>query len=132
MVAIIGILAALATPIYQGFIAKSQLTRSVSELGTYKTAYESNLHNDAVINNQSLGYVPSELTSGNAATEIATANSDGSGHLQVTMGGSAQVGLAGLIIRFERTTAGKWVCKLDPSTASGWQASYTPSGCTVS
>lgn len=132
VVAIIGILAALATPIYQGFIAKSQLSRSVSELGTYKTAYESSLHNGAVINNQTLGYVPSELTSGNTVTEIATANADGSGHLQVTMGGSAQGGLAGLVIRFERTTAGQWSCVIDKSAVSSfWEPIYKPSGCTV-
>lgn len=132
VVAIIGILAAVAIPSYHGHIVKIQINRAVSELGVYRTGFEANLSNNEPINNASLGYVPSQLTTGNTATEIATANADGSGHLQVTMGGSAQSGLAGLVIRFERTTAGQWSCVIDKTAVSGfWKASYKPSGCTV-
>ena len=132
VVAIIGILAAVAIPAYQGFVAKSQINRAVSELGAYRTAYEASLSNNGVINNAGLGYVPSQLTSGNAATQIATTNPDGSGHLEVTMGGNAQAGLAGLIIRFERDATGEWSCIIDTSATSGWQAGYTPAACTAS
>jgi type IV pilus assembly protein PilA len=131
VVAIIGILAALAIPVYQNFVAKSQISRAVSELGAYRTAYETNVSNNETINNQTLGYIHSTLTTGNAATEIATANADGSGHLQVTLGGNVQSGLAGVILRFERTAGGKWTCILDKSAATGWMASYAPKGCTV-
>mgnify|MGYP001773960166 CR=1 FL=1 len=132
VVAIIGILAAFAIPSYQGFVAKGQINRAVSELGAYRTAYETSLSNNEAINNAGLGYVPSQLTTGNTATQIATINADGSGHLEVTMGGNAHAGLAGLIIRFERNTAGEWSCIIDTSAASGWQASYTPAVCVTS
>lgn len=131
VVAIIGILAALSAPVYQGFLEKSQINRAVSELGTYRTAYETSLSNNETVNNQALGYVPSALTTGDMATEIATTNADGSGHLQVTLGGRVQGGLAGLIVRFERTPDGEWSCLLDESAASGWEASYAPAGCNV-
>jgi type IV pilus assembly protein PilA len=49
----------------------------------------------------------------------------------VTLGGNVQSGLAGVILRFERTAAGKWTCILDKSAATGWMASYAPKGCTV-
>ena len=45
VVAIIGILAAIAIPAYQSYIAKSQVTRAVAELGALKTAYEDCLNN---------------------------------------------------------------------------------------
>ena len=131
VVAIIGILAALAIPSYQGYVAKTQVSRAVSEVGAYRTAFESNLSNNEAINNASLGYVPSQLTTGNAATQIATANADGSGHIQVTLSGSVQGGLVGLVIRFERTAAGEWQCLLDKSAASGWKASFKPAACSV-
>ena len=131
VVAIIGILAALAIPSYQGYVAKTQVSRAVSEVGAYRTAYESNLSNNEAINNANLGYVPSQLTTGNAATQIATANADGSGHIQVTLSRSVQGGLVGLVIRFERTAAGEWQCLLDKSAASGWKASYKPAACSV-
>jgi len=129
---ILGILAAVAIPSYQGFVAKTQVSRAVSELGAYRTAYEASLSNNEAINNASLDYMPSQLTTGDTATEIATANPDGSGHLEVTMGGNAQAGLAGLIIRFERDATGEWSCIIDTSATSGWQAGYTPAACTAS
>lgn len=132
VVAIIGILAALAIPSYQGFVAKSQVSRAVSELGAYRTAYETSLSNNETINNAGLGYIPSTLTTGNAATEIATANADGSGHLEVTLGGRVQGALAGAVVRFERDTQGSWQCVINAGTASGWRDSYLPAGCSSS
>ena len=40
VVAIIGLLAAVAIPLYQGNLLKSQVNRAVSELGTYKSVFE--------------------------------------------------------------------------------------------
>lgn len=131
VVAIIGILAAAAIPVYQGYVVKSQIGRAVSELGAYRSGFESNITGTSGINNQSLGYSPSNLTTGNISTEIGTLNADGSGHLQVTMGGNAHPNLAGVILRFERTVAGEWRCVIDKSAASQWRASYTPANCTV-
>ena len=131
VVAIIGILAAVAIPAYQGYLVKSQIGRAVSELGAYRSGFEANTTGTSGLNNQSLGYSPSNLTTGNVATEIGTLNSDGSGHLQVTMGGNAHPNLVGVILRFERTVAGEWRCVIDKSAASQWRASYTPANCTV-
>ena len=60
--------------------------------------------------NADLGYVPSKLTTGDAATNIANLNADGSGHIEVTMGGNAHPNLSGVILRFERSANGKWQC----------------------
>ncbi|GGC57192.1 pilin [Marinobacter halophilus] len=131
VVAIIGILAAVAIPLYQSHIAKSQINRAVGELAAYRASFESNLTGSATINNQVLGYVPSTMTNGNSATEIATVNADGSGQLQVTMGGNAHPNVSGTIIRHERTAAGTWSCVIDRSAAANWQASYNPGNCTI-
>jgi len=132
VVAITGVLAALALPSYQGFVAKSQVNRAVSELGAYRAGYEASLSNNETISNVSLGYVPSQLTTGDTTTEIATTNADGSGHLEVTLGGSVQGGLAGTVIRFERSVEGQWQCVVDSFTASAWKDSYLPTGCVSS
>ncbi|HET8802358.1 MAG TPA: pilin [Marinobacter sp.] len=131
VVAIIGILAVVAIPLYQGNVLKSQVNRAVSELGTYKSAFEIQVSNSGTVTNADLGYVPSGLTSGNLTTDIGVANSDGSGHLQVTMGGEAHPGLAGVILRFERSPTEVWNCEIDKSAASQWHSSYRPQGCTV-
>ena len=44
VVAIIGILAAIAIPQYQTYVAKSQVARAMGETGALKTAYESCLN----------------------------------------------------------------------------------------
>jgi type IV pilus assembly protein PilA len=129
VVAIIGILAAIAIPSYQGYIVKTQVNRAVSELAAYKIAFEERLISGASVSNSDIGYNPSNLTTGNAATDITLLSGDGSGHLEVTMGDKAHPFLADMILRFERTAAGEWGCVVDSSAASNWKVSYMPPGC---
>jgi type IV pilus assembly protein PilA len=131
VVAIIGILAAVAIPLYQGNVMKSQINRAVGELGAYKSAFEMQIANGGMVTNSDLGYVSSDLTDGTMATDIGVANPDGSGHLEVTMGDSAHSSLTGIILRFERDPAGTWTCEINKSAASGWRPDYRPQGCTV-
>ena len=49
VVAIIGILAAIAIPQYQNYIAKSQVSRGMAEMGAMKTAYEDCLNNGKLL-----------------------------------------------------------------------------------
>lgn len=131
-VAIIGILAAMSIPLFQGNVMKSQVSRAVGELGHYKTPFETALSSSTTaITNEQLGYTPSGLTTGNAATPIATVNPDGSGHLEVTLGGKAHPNVAGTVIRLERSAMGGWNCVIDPSGATNWKPDYKPAGCSV-
>lgn len=130
-VAIIGILAMTAIPTYQSNAMKSQINRAVIELGMYKSAFDIQVVSGGTVSNSDLGYVPSNLTDGTTATDIGASNPDGSGHIEVTMGGSAHPNLAGVILRFERDTAGTWTCKIDTTVASAWRPDYRPQGCTV-
>ncbi|MDO6823287.1 pilin [Marinobacter sp. 1_MG-2023] len=130
VVAIIGILAAVSIPLYQGYVFKAQLNRAVGELSAYKAPFEERSGSGGNVTNNEIGYTPSNLTSGNQATNIGTLNPDGSGQLQVTMGGNAHPNLTGLILRFERTSSGAWSCVLDITAVTAtWDASYLPSGC---
>tara|TARA_R110000823_G_C15790653_1_gene486104 strand:- start:256 stop:696 length:441 start_codon:yes stop_codon:yes gene_type:complete len=130
VVAIIGILAAVSIPLYQGYIFKAQINRAVGELSAYKSPFEERAGSVGSVTNNEIGYNPSNLTSGSQAANIGTLNADGSGQLQVTMGGNAHPNLTGLVLRFERTPSGAWSCVLDnAAVASTWEASYLPSGC---
>lgn len=131
VVAIIGILAAVALPLYQGNLLKTQLNRAVGELGAYKAAFEVQVAGSAEVTNLNLGYSPSSLTTGNAATDIGVLNADGTGHIQVTLGGNAHPDLTGVIVRFTRTASGSWNCEIDKSASSGWDEDHLPSGCTT-
>jgi type IV pilus assembly protein PilA len=131
VVAIVGILVAVAIPSYQGNVMKSNINRAVSELATYKLTFEIQVANGGAVTNSDLGYVPSNLTDGTIASDIGVANPDGSGHIEVTMGDRAHPNLAGVILRFERDTAGTWTCEIDKTAANAWRPDYRPQGCTV-
>lgn len=131
VVAIIGILAAVAVPLYQGNVMKSQVNRALGELASYKSNFEYQIANGRAVTNSDLGYVPSGLTAGGPATDVGQSNADGSGHLQVTLGGNAHPSIQGLVIRLERTTEGAWRCFMDPSAAASWDNEFAPGSCTV-
>ena len=132
VVAVIGILATIATPLYTQYVVKSQMNRAVAEVSVYRASVEESLTRSGSLANVEIGYVPSSLTTGNAGTNIASFNADGTGHLQVTLGGNAHPVLHGVILKMERTAAGSWRCVIDKSAAAGWKDSYLPNGCSVS
>ena len=136
VVAIIGILAAIAIPQYQNYIAKSQVSRVMSETGSLKTAIE-----DCVLNGKTgasacdLGWTNSNIlgapsAAGNAQTTNQTGlavgiATDGSATIQAEFGGSAAATLATKKLQWSRTTAGVWGCSTDV------EAKFRPAGCSV-
>jgi len=130
VVAIIGILAAIAIPSYQGYVIKTQATRALGELSAYKAPFEERAGSGGSVTNNDIGYNPSNLTNGSQTVNIGTLDPDGSGQLQVTLGGTAHPYLTGLVLRFDRDATGNWECVVDnTAVASSWQSSYLPPGC---
>ncbi|ATX77780.1 pilin [Reinekea forsetii] len=74
VVAIIGILAAIAIPQYQDYIARTQVQRVVGELSGLKTAVEENLMRGKLnFNSADLGFVSSNLVDNTQTAAIAAA-----------------------------------------------------------
>jgi len=132
VVAIIGILAVIATPFYSHYVVKSQMNRAVAEVSVYRVSVEERLTRSGSLANVEIGYVPSSLTTGSAGANIAEFNTDGSGHLQVTLGGDAHPAIHGVVVRMVRLVTGGWRCVIDKSAVAGWKDSYLPNGCSVS
>ncbi len=147
VVAVIGILASIAVPQYQDFIARSQVSRSIAELSSYRTAADDSMMRGFFnFVPSDLGYVQSNLTSslvisnaasvGGVVPAVSFFNANGSGALIVELvsggGGNASASISGTIINFSRAAAGSWTCDIDPSApmaAGTWKASYMPPGC---
>ena len=130
VVAIIGIVAGIAIPTYQHYLLKSQINRVVSELSVYKAGFEVQASSLGSLSDSDLGYVASSLTKANGFG-VAKINPDGSGHIEVTMGGTAHPTLLDVIVRFERSVGGVWKCTIDPAGAPKWRAEYSPEFCRV-
>ncbi len=132
VVAIIGILASVSTPIYQSYVVKTQITRAVSELGLYKPIMEDRLSRSASVSNSDLGYVPSDLDSNAGGVDIATINADGSSYIEMTLGGNVHPHASNLVIQWQRSAEGNWQCMIDISVqAATWRDSYLPASCSL-
>ena len=127
VVAIIGILAAIAIPQYQDYIAKSQVNRAFSELSAYKTAIEDNLNRgNTGMTAADLGYVKSSLTNtANTFTFIA----DGSGTAVALLDGDANTSVKGTTITLTRQANGSWTCAFS-TTPTAFKAAWKPGTCT--
>ncbi len=150
VVAIIGILAAIAIPQYQNYIARSQVSRVMGEAGNLKTAVDYCVMNgrDAAVHSNipagtaldpthcSLDATASSLmdgaVQGNGSAEPAgtgyaqvAINADGSATITGTFGNSAAADLktGPAAVEWERDTAGTWQCKTSA------EQKYRPTGC---
>jgi type IV pilus assembly protein PilA len=147
VVAIIGILAAIALPQYQTYVAKSQVTRVMGEAGALKTNIDTCILNGKMVigaettaapNNCDPQATPSSLQVGGVQGTGATVT--GTGYAQVapatllggpadtntitaTFGNSAAGVLAGQTLIWTRDGNGAWVC-----TTSVLQK-YAPPAC---
>ena len=132
VVAIIAILAAIAIPQYQNYVARSQVTRAVAELGALKTAAEDcivrgiTVVGDAVGECENLVRAEAELSSifGGAATIVLGSVAS----IEGTLDGDVSPAVEATTITFDRDDEGTWTCTVVGS-AAGWKASFTPSGC---
>ena len=120
VIAIIGVLAAIALPQYQNYIAKSQVTRMIAETAALKTAVELCAMESiaAATCDDTWGATPSSLANGTAPALSGTYLITG------TFGAGASAALNTKTIIWTRTAAtGVWVC------ASSADDKYNPSTC---
>ena len=128
VVAIIGILAAIALPLYQNYIASSQVTRVVGETGSLKTVVETCMLNGRTdttgtgANVCQLGATQSNLMN---AIPTVTMKADNTASIVGTFGGSAATAIAGKTVTWARAADGSWTCSTNVDDK------YKPVGCTA-
>jgi type IV pilus assembly protein PilA len=134
VVAIIGILAAIAIPQYQNYIAKSQVSRVMSEVGSMRTPVETCLMNGTEATDCELGWTNSDLLGAMAEADIADGQglvvkydiATGEASMVATFAGNASSALrteGKNTLAWARTVEGSWSC------TSTVEAKYAPAGC---
>jgi type IV pilus assembly protein PilA len=146
VVAIIGILAAIAIPQYQDYVVRTQVTRVYGETNTVRTEIELCLNEGRTVIGSlagqcAPGYSCSTLMTGSYPTTlgkfcptamgvplVGTGSAITAGSAIVTtFGNSAHAVLSGKKLTMQRDAGtGSWLCKLDASVAE----KYLPKGCT--
>jgi|SRR5690554_3466591 len=122
VVAIIGILAAVAVPQYQNYVSKAQVTRVMSELKDVRILIElclmekSELSNDCEVDAIEYSLLADK-------PEIVVDDDNIFSYVIGTFGGSAATTLRDNTLAWERDSDGVWVCKTDVDPK------YRPAGC---
>lgn len=127
VVAIIGILAAIAIPQYQNYVSKSQVSRVMSESGQVRTAVEACILDGRTTVGDGAGECDpgatgSNLVTGAAQTSITLPTGTGvpqvtdpltaASTIVATFGGNAAAVLtdAGALLTWTRSADGSWAC----------------------
>jgi type IV pilus assembly protein PilA len=124
VVAIIGVLAAVAVPAYQDYVSKSQVTAALAEIDPGKLQVDAQLNEGlsaAITSSAGIGL----LSSTTRCTTTAAVNLSGGAFITCTIKGSTQVASKG--IQFVRTVdanqAPTWTCNTSVLSA------HQPKGC---
>ncbi len=126
VVAIIGILAAIAIPAYQDYIAKSQATSGLAEIAPGKTQYEVMVNEGkgaSITNAAAIGLKNSDRCTVGVTAPDSTGAAIGA--ISCTLGGSPKV--AGAIINLNRAADGSWACTITGSLVL--DPKYKPGSC---
>lgn len=129
VVAIIGILAAIAIPQYQDYVARSQVTSSLQEISPLKTAAEELLLSGKMD-------ADTEITDLGAASDTTEYSSlalndpdSDTPNITATMDQNVAAAIDGTVITLDRQDSGEWECTVDPGDEGSWEDSYLPQGC---
>ncbi len=119
VVAIIAILAAIALPAYQNYVAKAQVTAGLSDVSGGRTMFESQVlaNNITTFNLADVG-LPDSTPHCNLSMD-----STETGFIRCTLKGNPKV--VGKAVEIARNASGQWKCKVDASLAP----QYIPAGC---
>lgn len=148
VVAIIGILAAVAIPQYQNYVIKSQVTRAIAEASDLKTAVETCIDNGQVNVGNAAGDCVSPATgssiltgaSQNANVVLAAGmgvpvlsspfapTATPAATIIATLGNSANGAVAGSTITLSRDQYGTWTCASSIANTA-WLPSGVANGC---
>ncbi|MFH6974713.1 pilin [Neisseria sp. 23W00296] len=139
VIAIIGILAAIAIPQYQNYITRSQASRVMGETSQIKTAVETcildgrttTVQHDGNPTDPSTtcvtGATQSNLlgaaTTAKAGYPLVTIGDDGTASIAATFGTNAATALKTKTLTWSRDKQGTWSC------ATTIDAKYQPAGC---
>jgi type IV pilus assembly protein PilA len=126
VVAIIGILAAIAIPQYQDYIVKTQAATAVQELAAAKTGFEV-AHNDNKLPTTGVidpGFIGILATTAYCNIAVTYTASTGEGEVACTTKGGNASKFNGRKISYKRNSSGVWTCD-----TTGLDAKYRPQTC---
>lgn len=123
VVAIIGILAAVAIPSYQDYTVKSQATAGLAEIASLKTSFEASVNQGLTpsLTASDAGYLGQTATGGTYCNLAVT----GTTQMVCTGKGGNVAKWNGKTLTFNRSADGVWSC----ATGGGLEGKFKPGNC---
>lgn len=147
VIAIIGVLAAIALPIYQDYVVKAQVTRVYYEVSSTRGAIEDMIGNgNTPTANPSLDSKPNgsggryEYIGINGRDPqsnlifIANVNTDSNGHFNsiiAEFSEDAYIDIRHTTLTLSRNSSGIWTCEVDTKNTAAWKEKYLPVECAI-
>ncbi|KAB7664027.1 MULTISPECIES: pilin [Plesiomonas] len=112
VVAIIGVLAAVAIPAYKNYVGKAQFSAGLSQIAALKTPYDMYIYEKGT-DPADAGALGSTETQSNGTITIENMNATtkAGGGLKFTFEAGATAGVSGEEITLTKDSNGAWVCK---------------------
>ena len=125
VVAIIGILAAIALPAYQDYVAKSQVTAGLADIRGGVTAYEEKIQSGYTSGSPDADSIGLQDSTARCAVTYGDWTATGA-HITCTLKGNPKV--VGGTVTLQRNSSGAWNCEV-----AGGQITdkYVPTGCSL-
>jgi type IV pilus assembly protein PilA len=126
VVAIIGILAAIAIPQYQDYVVKTQAATAVQELSAAKIGFELAVNSGKLPTTTTIdpGFIGIAASTAYCTMTVTQTPATGEGEITCTTKGGNSSKFNGRIIKYRRTTDGEWLCE-----TNGLDAKYKPLSC---
>ncbi|MHC2996413.1 pilin [Tepidiphilus sp. HLB4] len=122
VVAIIGVLAAIALPMYQDYVAKAQVTAGLADIRGGVTAYEELIQSGTSATTIDEGDIGLSTETPRCTISVeGDPTADGDQKIECTLKGNPKV--AGKTVTLTRNSSGQWTCTADVD------AKYKPVGC---
>lgn len=115
VVAIIGVLAAIALPAYRDYVSKSQLGTAQHELESGRVLFESQVVTNAS-ENVSLADIGMKTNTPRCTNSVSYDPSTGVGDITCTLAGSPEINERTLAL--QRSATGAWTCVADAAIAT--------------
>jgi type IV pilus assembly protein PilA len=127
VVAIIAILAAIALPAYQDYIARSQVTTGLADIRGGITAFEERIQRGTPTTTVTLPEIGLAAETPRCTIALAAADptAPAGQTVQCTLKGNPKV--KAKVIKLIRSTSGQWPCTI----SGGLETKYLPTGCAI-
>ena len=136
VVAIIGILASVGLPAYQGYVSQADVNTCYSQVSSLTTNYDTRIHTGAdtpsTMDLADLGSAGSGACG--AVIDVASINGDADGTLTATTNVLSTIGEALEIVLTRTGADGSWACTIDGATtvaADIEDADLVPGNCSA-